>query len=272
MAVPGLSASQLVTETSAGAAGFVLKSGQSNVISLKCMTRSEAETRYHLMQTGTFSFSGYAANRLIPHELWVNRPTAWRGINTTCVIEDNTSLSAFNFMVIKYRWASGAGSDLDTFTGIVNTGIAALDNKFVGFGPSQTPQIPTGNSINTSYAFWAGDNTNNVAGSESVLINFSKIATDFPTLSTISTRMAAVWYAGKQSGNIELEIKTYSGGTMSVSGFDINNTGGTLNQTVTFSKNINLVSTSGLITNALNVGYVNFTKSSSTGLITIIYT
>jgi hypothetical protein len=47
MAVPGLNANQLVTQTAAGTAGF-LKSGQSNVTSLKCMTRAEAEARYHL--------------------------------------------------------------------------------------------------------------------------------------------------------------------------------------------------------------------------------
>jgi hypothetical protein len=29
-------------------------------------------------------------------------------------------------MVIKYKWGNGAGADLDTFTGIVNTGVAAL--------------------------------------------------------------------------------------------------------------------------------------------------
>jgi hypothetical protein len=69
MAVPGLNANQLVTQT-AGTAFFVLKSGQSNVTSLKCMTRAEAEARYHLMQTGTLSFSGYASNRP-PHELWL---------------------------------------------------------------------------------------------------------------------------------------------------------------------------------------------------------
>jgi hypothetical protein len=37
--------------------------------------------------------------------------------------------------------------------------------------------------------------------------------------------MATVWYGAKQSGNIDIEIKTYSGGTMIQSGFDINNSG-----------------------------------------------
>jgi hypothetical protein len=76
-------------------------------------------------------------------------------------------------MVIKYKWGNGAGADLDTFTGIVNTGVAALDNKFVGYG-AQTSQVPSGSSISTSYVFWAGDDTNAVSGSESVLINFLK--------------------------------------------------------------------------------------------------
>jgi hypothetical protein len=91
--------------------------------------------------------------------------------------EDNTSLTAFNYMVIKYKWGNRAGADLDTFTGIVNTGVAALDNKFVGYGAAQTSQVPSGSSISTSYVFLGGD-TNAVSGSESVLINFSKV-TDF---------------------------------------------------------------------------------------------
>jgi hypothetical protein len=46
------------------------------------------------------------------------------------------------------------------------------------------------------------------------------------------------------------------------SGFNINNSGGVLIQTVTLSRNINLQSTSALISwNAVNVGYVNFTKA-----------
>jgi hypothetical protein len=47
--------------------------------------------------------------------------------------------------------------------------------------------------------------------------------------------MATVWFSTKQSGNIDIEIKTYSGGTMIQSGFDINNSGGAI-QTVNFSK------------------------------------
>jgi hypothetical protein len=44
------------------------------------------------------------------------------------------------------------------------------------------------------------------------------------------------------------------------SGFNINNSGGALNSDIEFSRNINLQSTSALISDAVNVGYVNFTK------------
>jgi hypothetical protein len=100
-------------------------------------------------------------------------------INPNLYCEDNTSLIQFDFMVVTYKWGSGAGADLDTFTGIVNTGVAALDNKFVGYGGAQTSQVPSGSSISTSYVFLAGDDTNTVSGSESVLINFSKISISF---------------------------------------------------------------------------------------------
>jgi hypothetical protein len=71
--------------------------------------------------------------------------------------------------------------------------------------------------------------------------------------------MATVW--AKQSGNIDIEIKNYSGGTMIQSGFDINNSGGVLKQTVNFSRNINIQSTSGLIVERSKRCYVNFDKT-----------
>jgi hypothetical protein len=77
--------------------------------------------------------------------------------------------------------------------------------------------------------------------------------------------MATVWFSTKQSGNIDIEIKTYSGGTMIQSGFNINS-GGALIQTVNFSKStiykrINFECSKRWI--------CKFHKSSSTGLITI---
>jgi hypothetical protein len=65
--------------------------------------------------------------------------------------EDNTSLTAFNYMVIKYKWGNGAGADLDTFRYSKHRS-SSIRQKFVGYG-AQTSQVPSGSSISTSYVF-----------------------------------------------------------------------------------------------------------------------
>lgn len=266
MPINGLAPNQLVSSIAASGADFVLKLNQVHENTLKCMTKLEAMTKYHLVPS---NLSTYTDNQLPPNEAWVKRPVAWRGVNPSCLIEDPTTLNAFNFMVIKYMWSAGAGDDLDTFTGIVNSG-TILDNNWLGYQQGNI-SVPDATSINTAYCYWAGDDQNPVAGFESVLINFNKITTDFPTLTTVVTKMAAVWWDPFLSGNIDVEIKTYLGGTMSQSGFNIINTGGSNVQSLTFSKKIGVRSQTALITNAIPVGFIIYNKSSTTGKITITY-
>ncbi|MCV9928117.1 DUF5977 domain-containing protein [Flavobacterium sp. LS1R49] len=198
------------------------------------------------------------------------RITAWRGINPTCIIEPTTTLSNFNYMVVRYKWALGAGVDFDTFTGFINTG-TEWDNKYMGYGHQQGNELPNGKLAADSYIMWAGDNTQS-NGVESCLVNFSKMTTDYPNLNTIQVRMAGAWFNSVGTGNIDIEVTTYLGGTMSKVGYDIINTGGTQVQKETFSKHIpkppNWVNDVNAVT---NIGYVTFTKSSSTGRIVITY-
>ena len=196
------------------------------------------------------------------------RTTAWRGIYPTCVIEDTTILNAFNYMVIKYKWALGAGQNLDTFTGVISSG-TELDNNWIGYGQGQ-PSIPNSTTIDDAYLYWAGDNQRN-NGYESILVNLNKLTTDFPKLSSIVIKMSAIWFFTVNSGNIEIEIKTYSGGTMSQNVYDIINTGGTVVQTLNFSKNITNQGNSAIIGSANDVGFITYNKSSTTGQITITY-
>jgi hypothetical protein len=81
------------------------------------MTRAE-EADISIMQTGTTDFSGCTSSN---PELWVQDQLLGENKHRMC-IEDNTSLTAFNYMVIKYKWGNRAGADWNTFTGIVNTG------------------------------------------------------------------------------------------------------------------------------------------------------
>jgi len=188
---------------------------------------------------------------------------------TTSVINGitytNQYLLEFDYLVIKYSWGSTAGTDLDTFTGVINSG-TILDNDWVGF--AQGSSVPNSVTLTNSYIYWAGDNRQ-TGGSEAVFMNFSKIRTDY-NLSTISTKMNAVWYSNRQSGNITIEVKTYLGGVMSLSGFDFINTGGTVVQTLPFNKNIPTSSTSANIANSTSLGYVEYVGNTKTGRISII--
>jgi hypothetical protein len=200
------------------------------------------------------------------------RVTAWRGINPSCVVEPTTELSPFNYMVVRYKWALGAGRDFDTYTGIVNTGITSLDNKWMGYGHRMGNEIPENSIPENSYIMWAGDNTQG-NGIEACLVNFSKITTDYPALNTVQVRMAGSWFGSVGTGNIEIEITTYLGGKMVKEGYDIVNEGGNQVQQLTFSKNVPIQGTNlaNNIEAVTNLGYITYKKDQLTGQIIITY-
>jgi hypothetical protein len=65
----GQTDNQMVTFTQASNLGFNLKSGQSNVTSNQCMTKSAALAKYNL--NANF-MSEYIDNQLVPRSTWVN--------------------------------------------------------------------------------------------------------------------------------------------------------------------------------------------------------
>jgi hypothetical protein len=196
------------------------------------------------------------------------RPTAWRGANSSCVLEPSTTLLPFDYMIIKYKWAFGAGKDLDTFTGLVNTGISTLDDKWMGFGLRN--ELPINSSAQNSYIMWGGD-IRELTGQETCLVNFKKLKQDYSALDNIQIRMAGIWYSSKASGNIDVEITTYLGGTMIKNGSEILNNGGSLVQQSNFSKNIALQGWNSSIDQVSHIGYINYSQTLSTGEVVITY-
>ncbi|MDP5201121.1 DUF5977 domain-containing protein [Flavobacterium sp. DG2-3] len=200
------------------------------------------------------------------------RPTAWRGENSSCVLEPLTTLLPFDFMLIKYKWALGAGHDFDTFTGFVSTG-TEWDNKYLGYGHNHGTELPNNSTAMQSYLMHAGDNQKD-NGVESCLINFNKLVSDYASLQSIPIRMAGAWYGEIGTGNIDIEIITYSGGTMQKvdAEYDFINIGGSQVQQLTFSKNIpkppTWVNNIDLVT---NIGYITYDKNSSTAKVVITY-
>ncbi|MXO07093.1 DUF5977 domain-containing protein [Flavobacterium sp. HBTb2-11-1] len=200
------------------------------------------------------------------------RPTAWRGENPSCVLEPATTLLPFDYMIIKYKWALGAGVDLDTFTGFISTG-TEWDNKYMGFGHGQGTELPNNSTAIQSYIMFAGDNQKE-NGVEACLINFKKMLSDYSSLKSIPIRMAGAWFKEIGTGNIDMEITTYSGGTMQKvdAEYDFINIGGSKIQQLTFSKNIpKPPSWVNDIDQVTNIGYITYDKDSSTAKVAITY-
>lgn len=154
------------------------------------------------------------------------------------------TLREFDYLIIKYRWFSYSGTDLDTRTCIEGTLDTAIDNKYVGWarGDINGNKRYVGN-INDPYIIWGGDNLSSV-GEEHVLVNFKKLANDKPLIIDFFARLRAFWYGSKNTGDVQIEFETYLGGTMSSSGISFVNNGGQLIDKVTNDVIVNLLRTS----------------------------
>lgn len=176
----------------------------------------------------------------------------------------NIVLPDFDFLKITYAWETSAGNDLDTFTGLIDTG-TAYDGIYVGYGQPD-PKVPAGSS--TPYVWWAGDNTS--GGKETVLVDFKQFLTDNPSVpNPVKIRLNAVWYSGKLTGDVSVGITTYKGGTMSLDAptHDFINSGGVVVTDTAYPTNIALSSSSGNIINSQDVAIVAYNQTDNSATI-----
>jgi|GEM_PF-2439464 len=186
--------------------------------------------------------------------------------NVTTREESIIPIDPFDFMVLRYSWDSGAGTDLDTFTGLINTG-TIYDNDYVGFSQGDT-KVPAGSA--TPYIWWGSDNTG--AGVEAILIDIKKFITDFPsTPNPIQVIMNAVWYGTRLTGDITVGVTTYVGGTMSYDAptFNFVNTGGTVGQDITLPFNVLANNKLHDIANSSPVAILDYDKVTETATLTL---
>lgn len=161
-------------------------------------------------------------------------------------------LKLFDFVVIRYRWTTESGRDLDTLSGFIDTG-TVHDKKWVGW--SKGREVPESSGEN-GYIRWGGDNTG--TGVESILVNFKKMAEDNPSLPLIKIQFNAFWYSEKKTGNVEIQLETYLGGTMVRSGTDFINTGGRTVQSLILQRNVVERTQRSDINTSTNVAYVTY--------------
>lgn len=144
-------------------------------------------------------------------------------------------LENFDYLVLRYKNNSG-GIDLDTFTGFADNGLPVdidygANTNWVGFAGG-----------GSGYITWGNDNTSG-GGVEAVLIDFKKLITDFPSVSnSIRVRLHAWWYNSRTTGNVQLELQTWLGGTAPTpSGYDfVKSDGATVND-ITLDTNVTCV-------------------------------
>lgn len=183
------------------------------------------------------------------------------------------TFSSFDHMVIRFIYTKPAdGSDLDIMVYYDDTG-TIYDKNAVGY--NQLPnsiKIPTdATSDADSYLWWANDDAASPVGEciEAVVIGVNKFnTTELTAGTTINTYLRVGWYSAIGIGLLDLELKTYLGGTMSKLGTDIINTGGTLvdNQT----KTVNIISGTGQVTEPHSdlIGVVIYDKINKTATLT----
>lgn len=198
--------------------------------------------------------------------------------NTTYGVWGNQTLNTFHstagdsdFAVIRYTWNAAGGTDLDTRTAFVDLPNTLYNLNDLGWSRSGSGPHPSGGayvgpSSPNYYMWWSGDNSG-TTGSETVLIDFKNIKADFPGLQQLSTRFRAFWFNNRNSGDISYEVTTYKGGTMSKSGFNFINTGGTVVTTYTQSVNIALSGSVNQDGQELGILYFDFLTNTSVAVL-----
>ena len=182
----------------------------------------------------------------------------------------------FDYLVVSYNLLDPLSLDIDTRTTIVNSNyqefytedsvikdslINPLDGNDVGWNRGTLLASTAGNT----YLMWGGDNTTSDGG-ESILIDLKRIGTDLSYLENVQIRLRAFFYTTKASGDIELSLTTYKGGTMSNVGTEFVNTGGVLVQNIITKRNIITETSSNY--DGEDLGTIVFTISNSNAILT----
>lgn len=128
----------------------------------------------------------------------------------------------FDYLVLRYAWEYTSGSDFDTATGFVNTGLSDVDGKLVGW--SRRYEY-TYEKIG-DYLIHGGDNM--ASGREAALINMKTLLDgNMDTLPDfIQLNVYGNWYGSKGDGRVSISFTAYKGGIMRKDGFNFVNDGG----------------------------------------------
>lgn len=180
-------------------------------------------------------------------------------------------LEPFDFAVIRYIWTEDGGTDLDTRTALVDSGLE-WDNQDVGWARAiRIPDpgeilpgcAPSGAGTEGAWIIHGGDNCEN--GVEAILVDFQALADALPGQRYIYIRLRCFWYGTRNSGDMTLQFQTYDGGTMAQVGYDFINTGGADVQVLEKPRNVTVNISEN--TDGQNVGILRYDTHTRIGAI-----
>ena len=142
---------------------------------------------------------------------------------------------------ITYTWQQGdGGNDLDTLTGIAPGTGTSYDGTlnlnatgFAGYGAGSY-EGPGNFASGNYFLAWAGDNTSG-AGVEDVLVNQDYMISQNTSLTSFEIQLYSRWFTTIGQGGIDIAVELWKGGTWSDQGTVWANSGGTLEETISFS-------------------------------------
>jgi hypothetical protein len=193
------------------------------------------------------------------------------GTFTVTTANGSTPLNPFDYLVVRVLTTNASGTDLDIAAGFTGTGTPydidyTGNNNWVGYNQTQANHNTVSVSGTPLYVQWGGDNTG--SGVEAVLIDFKQLATDYPLLTSLTFLLYAIWYGTRASGDIQVQLETYLGGTMSKSGFDFTNTGGTAVDNITIGRNVANVGRTANINADQLVGTITYNPTTKAATLT----
>lgn len=116
-------------------------------------------------------------------------------------------IPAADWLILRFNWNRESGDGLDTSFVASGTGIAALDNKAVGY------QMEGNTAAVNAYMEWGGENTG--SGKENTVIKLSAIKNAMSEDSeTMTLRGYATWFTSEGGGLVTMEMFAYSGGEL----------------------------------------------------------
>jgi hypothetical protein len=135
-----------------------------------------------------------------------------------------------DYLVFKYTFASGSGTDLDTLTtlylnGDTSTPYTNVKNP-VGFCNRGSTGVAASGKYFGPNMWYGGDNQSS-SGTESVYIDIAQLKTS-TTVTSIQINCKANWYTTKGTGIVGIRMDAYSGGSMVSNSYGFTNSGGTL--------------------------------------------